>query len=116
AGGRLRAGRRGGQSGRNRRIAPPRRAEGPAQRSVRRADLRGCPLYGCAQPHGSGRVGAMKTDLSIDLLRANSEAMAGRLKLLAHPERLLMLCRISDEEVTVSELVELTGLAQSAVS
>ena len=58
----------------------------------------------------------MKTDLPIDLLRANSEAMAGRMKILAHPERLLMLCRISDEEVTVGELVELTGLAQSAVS
>lgn len=58
----------------------------------------------------------MKTDLPIDLLRANSEAMAARMKILAHPERLLMLCRISDEEVTVSEMVELTGLAQSAVS
>jgi DNA-binding transcriptional ArsR family regulator len=58
----------------------------------------------------------MKHDLPLDLLRANSQAMAGRLRLLAHPERLLMLCRMSDEEVTVSELVELTGLAQSAVS
>jgi DNA-binding transcriptional ArsR family regulator len=58
----------------------------------------------------------MTPDLPIDLLRANSEAMAGRLRLLAHPERLLMLCRMSDEDVTVSELVRLTGLAQSAVS
>jgi DNA-binding transcriptional ArsR family regulator len=58
----------------------------------------------------------MKKDMPLDLLRANSADMAGRLKILSHPERLLMLCRMADEEVTVSELVELTGLSQSAVS
>lgn len=58
----------------------------------------------------------MKKDMPLELLRANSDAMAARLKLLSHPERLLMLCRISDEEVTVGELVELTALSQSAVS
>ena len=42
--------------------------------------------------------------------------MAERLKVLSHPERLLMLCRMSDDEVTVSELVELTGMSQSSVS
>ena len=58
----------------------------------------------------------MKHDMPLDLLRANSAQMAGRLKILSHPERLLMLCRMADEEVTVGELVELTGLSQSAVS
>lgn len=54
------------------------------------------------------------TDLSV--LKANASNMAGRLKLMSHPERLLMLCRMDEGEVSVSELVELTGLSQSSVS
>lgn len=49
-------------------------------------------------------------------LKANAGRMAGRLKIMSHPERLLMLCRMDEGEVSVSELVELTGLSQSAVS
>lgn len=54
----------------------------------------------------------------IDLteLKANSIVMAGRLKLMSHPERLLMLCRMDEGEVSVNELVALTDLSQSAVS
>jgi ArsR family transcriptional regulator, virulence genes transcriptional regulator len=54
------------------------------------------------------------TDLSE--LKANSIAMAGRLKLLSHPERLLMLCRLDEGEASVTELVTLAGLSQSSVS
>ena len=54
------------------------------------------------------------TDLSA--LKANAAIMAGRLKLMSHPERLTMLCRMDEGEVSVSELVELTGLSQSSVS
>jgi DNA-binding transcriptional ArsR family regulator len=54
------------------------------------------------------------TDLSE--LKANAAIMAGRLKLMSHPERLLMLCRMDEGEVSVTELVELAGLAQSSVS
>ncbi len=54
------------------------------------------------------------TDLSE--LKANAQAMASRLKLLSHPERLLMLCRMDEGECSVTELVMLTGLSQSAVS
>jgi DNA-binding transcriptional ArsR family regulator len=54
------------------------------------------------------------TDLSE--LKANATLMAGRLKLMSHPERLLMLCRMDESEVSVSELVELSGLSQSSVS
>lgn len=54
------------------------------------------------------------TDLSE--LKANSIAMAGRLKLMSHPERLLMLCRLDEGEASVSELVTLAGLSQSSVS
>lgn len=54
------------------------------------------------------------TDLS--KLKANAAIMAGRLKLMSHPERLLMLCRMDEGEVSVTELVELSGLSQSSVS
>ncbi|MCC6926707.1 metalloregulator ArsR/SmtB family transcription factor [Novosphingobium sp.] len=49
-------------------------------------------------------------------LKSNAGIMAGRLKLMSHPERLLMLCRMDEGETSVTELVELTGLSQSAVS
>lgn len=49
-------------------------------------------------------------------LKANADRMAGRLKLMSHPERLLMLCRLDEGEASVSELVSLTGLSQSSVS
>jgi len=49
-------------------------------------------------------------------LKTNANKMAGRLKLMSHPERLLMLCRMDEGEVSVSELVELSGLSQSSVS
>ncbi len=54
------------------------------------------------------------TDLSE--LKANAAAMATRLKILSHPERLLMLCRLDEGEASVTELIELVGLSQSAVS
>ena len=49
-------------------------------------------------------------------LKANSAQMAAKLKVMSHPERLLMLCRMDEGEVSVSELIALTGLSQSAVS
>ena len=49
-------------------------------------------------------------------LKANAAAMAGRLRLMSHPERLVMLCRMDEGEVSVGELVQLTALSQSAVS
>ena len=54
------------------------------------------------------------TDLS--LLKLNTSAIAGRLRLMGHPERLLMLCRLDEGEVAVGELVNLSGLSQSSVS
>lgn len=49
-------------------------------------------------------------------LKANANSMAARLKMMSHPERLLMLCRMDEGEVSVGELVDLTGLSQSSVS
>jgi DNA-binding transcriptional ArsR family regulator len=54
------------------------------------------------------------TDLA--QLKANAVMMAARLKVMSHPERLLMLCRMDEGEVSVGELVAMTGLSQSSVS
>ena len=49
-------------------------------------------------------------------LKANATGMAHRLKIMSHPERLMMLCRLDEGEASVTELVDLAGLSQSAVS
>ncbi len=54
------------------------------------------------------------TDLTI--LKRDAHEMAEYLKLLAHPERLLMLCQMDEREVSVGELTRISGLSQSAVS
>ncbi|WP_447932485.1 ArsR/SmtB family transcription factor [Sphingopyxis fribergensis] len=54
------------------------------------------------------------TDLTI--LKRDAKEMVDYLKLLANPERLLMLCQMDEREVSVGELTELSGLSQSAVS
>ena len=52
----------------------------------------------------------------IAALHNNAAHVAERLRLLAHRDRLIMLCRMTDGEVSVGELVTLTGLSQSSVS
>lgn len=54
------------------------------------------------------------TDLSV--IKENAALMAGRMRLMSHPERLMMLCRMDEGEVSVGQLVELSGLSQSSVS
>lgn len=49
-------------------------------------------------------------------LKSNVTMMAGRLKLMSNPIRLMMLCRMDEGEVTVTELVEQSGLSQPSVS
>lgn len=56
------------------------------------------------------------TPADLSDLKANAIAMAARLKLMSHPERLQMLCRMDEGEASVTELVGLTGLSQSSVS
>src|SRR3546814_17033345 len=48
--------------------------------------------------------------------KAKAKGMGARVKMMGHPWRLLMVCRMDEGEGSVSELVELTGLSQSAVS
>lgn len=56
------------------------------------------------------------TPADLSELKSNANRMAARLRIMSHPERLLMLCRMDEGEVSVSELIALTGLSQSAVS
>lgn len=46
----------------------------------------------------------------------NLDVAARGLKAVAHPERLRILCHLQVKEATVTELVELTKMSQSAVS
>jgi DNA-binding transcriptional ArsR family regulator len=49
-------------------------------------------------------------------MAVHAEAAAALLKALAHPARLLVLCRLVEGEASVSELQPLTGLSMSALS
>lgn len=46
----------------------------------------------------------------------HAEQAAGLLKALAHPARLLVLCRLVEGETSVGELQPLVGLSMSALS
>ncbi|RVU05696.1 ArsR family transcriptional regulator [Novosphingobium umbonatum] len=54
--------------------------------------------------------------VALDDMKRHAGHMASRLKQMSHPDRLLMLCRMDEGEVSVNELVALTGLSQSGVS
>ncbi|MDH7972754.1 metalloregulator ArsR/SmtB family transcription factor [Sphingomonas sp. AR_OL41] len=58
----------------------------------------------------------MISGASIKALQENAGEVADRLRVLANRDRLLMLCRLAAGEASVSELVAVTGLAQSSVS
>ena len=49
-------------------------------------------------------------------LQAQSEQAAKLLKALANPDRLLLLCQLVEQEKSVAELGELTGIAQPSLS
>lgn len=50
------------------------------------------------------------------VIAEHAEEAAALLKALAHPARLLVLCRLVDGECSVSELQPLVGLSMSALS
>ena len=53
---------------------------------------------------------------AMQTLEARAGEAAQLLKLLANDHRLIILCRLSDEELSVSELGEYVNLSQSALS
>lgn len=53
---------------------------------------------------------------SVQDMAKNCEYVAGVMKALAHPQRLMILCHLSQGERTVGELEELCRVSQSAAS
>lgn len=54
--------------------------------------------------------------LPLELLSARAAEVAEMLKMLANEQRLLLLCRLTQGECSVTELIEVCGLSQSCVS
>jgi DNA-binding transcriptional ArsR family regulator len=55
-------------------------------------------------------------ELDIDALIASAQEASGFLKALAHEGRLLILCLLVEEEKSVTEIEEILGLRQPAIS
>ena len=55
-------------------------------------------------------------DMELSLLCEHATDVAAMLKLLANPQRLVLLCRLREGEASVTELIDLCGLSQSSVS
>lgn len=61
-------------------------------------------------------MNASEQPLDIQQLRANADAAGQLLKALANPDRLLLLCQLSQGERNVSELESLLGIQQPTLS
>ena len=62
-------------------------------------------------------IGALAVDLTLlSALRDKAGAASGLLKALGHPNRLLLLCLLVEQERSVGELEGLLGLRQANVS
>lgn len=57
-----------------------------------------------------------ENELDIQQLRANASAAGQLLKALANPDRLLLLCLLSQGELNVSDLETLSGIQQPTLS
>lgn len=57
-----------------------------------------------------------ETTLDIQQLRASADAAGQLLKALSNPDRLLLLCQLSQGERNVSELENLLGIQQPTLS
>ncbi|WP_372426600.1 ArsR/SmtB family transcription factor [Salinarimonas chemoclinalis] len=62
-----------------------------------------------------GVTGVATTD-DLSALAPKAEEVAELLSALAHSKRLMAMCRMMDEEVSVGVLAEAVGLGQSALS
>lgn len=57
-----------------------------------------------------------KKSLNINKIKVKCESVSAILKTLSHPERLLLLCQLTNQKQTVSSLVEKSSLSQSQTS
>jgi len=58
----------------------------------------------------------MKTDFEITTMRDSAEQVVGILKSLANTDRLLILCHLSQAELNVSEIEEITEIKHPPLS
>lgn len=58
----------------------------------------------------------MGKKLEPELMQAHCEDVASLMKTIAHPQRLMILCHLTDGEKTVSDLLELIDISQSQLS
>ncbi|MEQ8435330.1 MAG: metalloregulator ArsR/SmtB family transcription factor [Oceanicaulis sp.] len=58
----------------------------------------------------------MKMEMEIDELRGRADEVAGTLKLLSHPNRLLVACELMEGERSVSQIEARTGVRQPNLS
>ena len=65
---------------------------------------------------GSGSVADVATSLDLASMRAHAGEAVSMLKLLGNEDRLMLLCQISLQERTVTELERLTGITQPTLS
>jgi DNA-binding transcriptional ArsR family regulator len=61
-------------------------------------------------------TGAAAKQIDLESLRAAASDACGLLKVLANPDRLLLLCQLTQGEYCVSELESLTGIKQPTLS
>ena len=54
--------------------------------------------------------------LDLDQLRSSADAACRLMKVMSNPDRLLLLCQLSQGEKRVGELEELVGIAQPTLS
>ena len=55
-------------------------------------------------------------DFDIEMLQASAAKACGLLKVLANPDRLLLLCQLTQGELCVSDLERATGIRQPTLS
>lgn len=56
------------------------------------------------------------TDQSIDEMKEAAEKACEMMKILSHPDRLMVLCQLKEGEMSVGELAKTVGIAQSPLS
>lgn len=54
--------------------------------------------------------------MNIETMQANAREAAALLKTMSHPDRLMVLCQLTEGEVCVGELLKNSQLSQSAFS
>lgn len=61
-------------------------------------------------------MNATLENIDMEALRLSADRACGLLKVLSNPDRLLLLCHLSEAEYCVSELELATGIAQPTLS